>query len=195
MRDTNNYSTFVVHPRYGQYPHETGFNPDRNSGVDVHLHWHSPINCRVPDTAIRANLAKQTPATVPVTHYYDVVRQCRDCGRPFLFFAREQKHWYEELGFGIDSDCVRCPECRKQQQRAGRLRRRYEELFHVANRSTEQNLEMAEACLTLIEWSAFHERQVSRVRMLLNRVAAVEGTVSTRHAAILDRLSRFESRG
>ncbi len=118
-----------------------------------------------------ADLTRQTPATVPVTHYFDLQRTCRDCGRQFLFFAEEQKYWYEVLGFGLDSDCVRCADCRKKEQGIARDRETYEALFHVAEKTTEQSLEMAEACLSLIEANVFTAKQTQRVRTLLNAVA------------------------
>jgi hypothetical protein len=52
-------------------------------------------------TAVAADVSRQIFTTMPVTHYFDVKRVCRGCQRPFLFFADEQKHWYEELGFSI----------------------------------------------------------------------------------------------
>jgi hypothetical protein len=125
---------------------------------------------RIPNTAIPADLTAQTPATVPVTHYFDLERQCRDCGRSFIFFAEEQKHWYERLGFGLESDCVQCVDCRKKRQGMARQREIYESLFHVANKTEEQALEMAEACLSLIEDHVFTTRQTERVRMLLNSI-------------------------
>ena len=195
-RKTDKYAEFVDHPRYGQRPNVTGLNPgplDRG----VHLHWnaitHSELVAqfesttgknwpygdsiaygsrpkRIPNTAIVADLARQAPATVPVTHYFDLERECRDCGRPFIFFAAEQKHWYEELGFGLDSDCVRCIECRKRQQGIARERELYESLFHVPDKTVEQLLQMAAACLSLIEAGVFTAKQAQRVRMLLNAV-------------------------
>jgi hypothetical protein len=90
---------------------------------------------RIPDTAIPAELSRQTPATYAVTHCFDSKRQCADCGKPFIFFAAEQKHWYEDPGFGLDADCVRCVYCRKRQQGIASYRQRYEELFHVQERT------------------------------------------------------------
>ena len=195
-RKTDKYADFVEHPRYGRRPHRTGLNPhprDRN----VRLHWnttthgevvaeyeaiigqkwphgdlssYTPRIKRIPNTAIEADLTRQTAATVPVTHYFDLERTCRDCGRPFIFFAEEQKHWYEELGFGLESDCVRCVECRKHQQGIARQRERYEMLFHVDNRTVDQIIEMADCCLSLIEQGKFTARQCERVRMLLNSI-------------------------
>jgi hypothetical protein len=172
-------------------------NPDPPSD-DVELHWNTTTHheivtryeavigekwpygslggyssgTRIPNTAIVADTSRQTAATVPVTHYFDLERECRDCQRAFIFFAAEQKHWYEELGFGLDSDCVRCVECRKRQQGIARQRELYESLFHVENRTEEHTIQMADACLSLIESGTFTARQTQRVRMLLNSIPA-----------------------
>ena len=164
------YEEFVVHPRFGRQPHITGLNVEASFKNDVHLHWHSPKSCQIANTAIPANLSRQTPAIVPVTHYYDVERQCQDCCKPFIFFAKEQRHWYEVLGFSLDSDCVRCVPCRKRQQGIARTRERYEELFHVRDKSEDEIIEMADCCLSLVESEIFTHRQTERVRMLLNMI-------------------------
>lgn len=186
------YEDHVEHPRYGKAPRITGLDPNPNSSA-VHLHWNTRYYTQTqlreierlfgwrpsfPDdgtrivhgTAIAADLSRQTPATMPVTHYYDIDKVCRDCGRRFIFFADEQKHWYEELGFPLEADAVRCPPCRKRLQYIARMRQSYEELFHLPERTAEEALEMAECCLVLIEESIFHLRQTERVRMLLNSV-------------------------
>lgn len=195
-RKTDKYAQFVDHPRYGRRPNITGLNPSPMDR-EVTLHWNATTHkeivaqyksvvgkewpygdfsayCdrtkRIPNTGIVADLSRQTPATAPVTHYFDLERQCRDCNRPFIFFAEEQKHWYEQLGFGLDSDCVRCVDCRKQQQGIARQREIYESLFHIANKTDHQSLEMADACLWLIEHNVFTTRQTQRVRMLLNLI-------------------------
>ncbi len=193
-RPDDEYATFVDHPRFGRRPHITGLNPHATYDGGTFIHWHSPKGCRIPNTAILASVSRQTAATVPVTHYFDVKRKCRDCGRPFIFFAREQKHWYEELGFGLDSNCVRCVPCRKQQQGLARQRERYEELFHVPSRTTEENLEMADCCLSLIEARLFHGRQTERVRMLLNRIPAErDEATQSRYDALRVRLAAIET--
>ena len=165
------YSHYVAHPRFGQRPRLTGLNPqtDMQTG-SVFLHWHSPKECRIPHTAIRADLSKQSRATVPVTHYYDVRRECSDCGRPFLFFAEEQQYWYEDMGFALESNCVRCVPCRKRKQGIEQKRARYEELLHKPDPSIDERLEMAECCLTLMEAGEFYRRQTERVRMILRQV-------------------------
>jgi hypothetical protein len=183
MAAADEYKGFVRHPRYGQRPRITGLNPESDYATGkVFLHWHSPVECRIPNTAIPADLSRQLPATIPVTHYFDLKRQCRDCKKPFIFFAEEQKYWYEELGFPLESDCVRCTNCRKKQQGLERKRERYEELFHASERTIDQDLEMADCCLSLVEASVFHKRQVERVRMILKRVPA-QATQSLGHRA------------
>lgn len=194
METVNDYSLFITHPRYGQQPHITGLNPETDYGGDVFLHWHSPIECRIPHTAIRANLSRQTPATIPVTHYFDVKRQCQDCGNPFIFFAKEQQYWYEELGFGLDSNCVRCVPCRKKQQGLAQLREKYEELFHIHERTADQSLDMAECCMALVEAAVFHKRQIQHIRTLLNRVSAELGqNTPKRHTELQERILAFEA--
>ena len=187
------YSDHVAHPRYGQAPQSTGFDPNPNS-PDVHLHWNTPYprtkgqlrlierllgtpwsfpndgTQMICGTAIVADLYRQTPGTMPVTHYYDLDKVCRDCARRFIFFAEEQKHWYEELGFPLEADAVRCPLCRKQVQVTRRKRARYERLFHLPFPTVAESMEMADCSLTLIEEGIFHYRQTQHVRMLLNRV-------------------------
>lgn len=169
MKSHNSYSNFVEHPRYGKRPRITGLNPQSDSEGHVFFRWDSPEAFHVPNTAITANLSKQTPATVAVTHYFDVIRKCRDCNKSFIFFAEEQKYWYEELGFGLESECVRCVICRKAQQNLDYKRQRYEELFHIPKRNTQENLEMAECCLSLVEANVFRTRQTQRIRMLLKQ--------------------------
>ena len=170
MAHVDDYTQFVMHPRFGQRPRITGLNPETDYGRNIFLHWHSSKQCRIPNTAIPADLSRQSPATVPVTHYFDAKRQCRDCGRPFIFFAEEQKYWYEELGFALESDCVRCVVCRKKQKGLEHKRERYEELFHVSDRTIEQNLEMADCCLSLVEAMVFHKQQIERMRMILKKL-------------------------
>jgi hypothetical protein len=165
------YAQFVEHPRYGRRPRITGLNPPQDL-EQTFFHWHSRDDVRVPNTAISADLSRQSRATVPVTHYFDVKRRCEECGKPFLFFAEEQRYWYEELGFPLESDCVRCVPCRKRQQGLDRSRDRYEELFHLPARTSDQQLEFAECCLSLVEGGVFHRRQLEHVRAILKGLRA-----------------------
>jgi hypothetical protein len=218
----NDYSDYAEHPRYGRGPNLTGLNPDPLT-PEIQLHWNatnlSEIAARyemltgkkwpheklaeynraakrIPGTAIPADLTRQTAAMVAVTHYFDVDRVCVDCDRKFIFFAAEQKYWYEELGFGLESDCVRCVDCRKRQQGQAQKVQRYEELFHEPARTDAQNLEMAECCLALMESSIFGRRQTQRVRMLLKKIAnAADPTVQLRRDDLFARVRELETEG
>lgn len=139
------------------------------------LHWRSSETSRIPNTAIEADCSKQNFTTIPVTHYFDELRTCQGCRAPFIFFAAEQKHWYEELGFPLEADCVRCVFCRKQQQLLAQHKKRYEELFHQSNLSLGEKLEMAECCLSLIEAGLFSPRKTTHVRALLEGVSEQRG--------------------
>lgn len=165
MSVLDKYADFVRHPRFGQRPRLTGLDPNPLD-LDVHLNsntsdirevaaryeavmgtkWpyaHLDLGDRprrIANTAIRADLSRQTPATVPVTHYFDLEVTCRDCQRPFIFFAEEQRHWYEVSGFTLDSDCVRCPECRKTDQT---LRKRFQRFSRAVQRADLSDDELA----------------------------------------------------
>ncbi len=153
----------------------------------------SDRTCRIANTAIVADLNRQSPAAVPVTHYFDLERKCRDCGRRFIFFAAEQQHWYEELGFGLESDCVCCIECRKKEQGIAYLREKYEALSHVAAKSIEQSLDMADACLSLIEAGVFTAKQTQRVRALLNTIPQdADVRERSRYAKMVERVAAAE---
>src|SRR5687768_13036282 len=98
MTDLRDFEDYVEHPRFGRGPRTTGLNP-KEIPLKTFFHWHSPRGVRVDNTAIEADVARQNAPTIGVTHYFDSRRVCRTCSRPFLFFAEEQKYWYETLGF------------------------------------------------------------------------------------------------
>ncbi|MCO6042465.1 zinc-ribbon domain-containing protein, partial [Aeoliella sp. ICT_H6.2] len=113
----------VLHPRYGTAPIESAYNVPYDQIVEGY--WQYRHEHLYPQTAIPADLSKQNFSTFPREYYVDIQKTCRECGRPFIFFAREQQFWYEELGLYIDVDCVACYECRKEE----RLAKRHREVF------------------------------------------------------------------
>jgi hypothetical protein len=52
----------------------------------------------------------------PYLAYFDVLVKCQDCQDVFTFSADEQKYWYEELNFWIQSRPNRCRPCRTRQR-------------------------------------------------------------------------------
>lgn len=188
-RVTNDYSDFVEHPRFGLGPRFTKVRPcEPPPGYRLTTYISRDA---IAGTAVKADLEKQSFSPVPVLYYFDLKRECLDCGRPFIFFAEEQKHWYETLGFNLGADCVRCIDCRKQQH--GHERRRYEALFHRDDRSPEEDLEMVECSITLMEAGLFGPQQTERVRSILKRVTSnSSGAISELCAELLDRAKKIE---
>lgn len=70
----------------------------------------------LPPGAIRGDVSKQIYCKlchVPRYYYVDAQRECVQCGKAFVFSAREQKYWYETLHFHFDSTAIRCAACRR----------------------------------------------------------------------------------
>lgn len=186
------YSEYVEHPRYGRGPRFSGIRPE---DIPLGYRMKSYVSARtIGGTAVKADLEKQSFSCVPVLYYFDLERQCVDCGRPFIFFAEEQKHWYETLGFALDADCIRCIDCRNREHTIQRMRRRYEELLHRQNLSIEEQFEVVENALALIECGVFSTRLTERVRMILNRILADLGDASDpRYVAARQRCLELEA--
>ncbi len=192
------YQKYVEHPRFGRGPRTTGLNPsvfdanvwllsDAISKEELRQRWeHLPkeqfdalafLNPnvfetrRIPNTAILADQQKQDQRSYSrATHYFDLDKMCVDCKRAFLFFAEEQRYWFEELGFPLSAQCARCVNCRKPVQEIASLRKNHDRLVHVEPRNLAQNLEMADICLKLVEAGIFPATKTAEVRSLLNRV-------------------------
>jgi hypothetical protein len=117
----------VPHPRYGDQLIPSGYKFTAEQVRNSFWGYHR-ANI-FPETAIPADTSRQNFSTYPRAIYVDILRECRTCGKPFIFFAKEQKHWFEELKFFIDADCVHCPKCRATNQRCQRHFRRYGKLI------------------------------------------------------------------
>jgi hypothetical protein len=161
------FAGYADHPRYGRRPRFTGLDVADTPDGRVYCHWHSPRDVRVPGTAVAADPSRQGKATLPVTHYFDAKRVCRRCSQPFLFFAEEQKHWYEELRFPLEADCLDCAACRSDEHRLQAARRRYEALRTQATRTQAETLDLVDCGVTLVEAALFSRKLLARLRGLL----------------------------
>jgi len=209
------YENYAEHPRYGRGPRKTGLNP---SPYDLNVRLHSnattikeiqkkfgQVGIKIPflkelmevrpeepgrinGTAIKADPKKQKHPTVPVTHYYDIEKICRNCQRHFIFFAEEQKYWYETLQFSLNSDCVLCSACRKTDQFLARNRSTYERLASAKTRDWKENLKMAKSALILVENGVFGTKVVQQIRRLLKTVPDSE-KIAVGYEALLNRIN------
>jgi len=118
---------YVPHPRYGSSPRPSGVKVSESElrrGL-----WGLSNKLIFPETALIANTTLQNFAVYPRKYYVDILKECRQCHRPFIFFAREQRYWFETLKFYVDADCVHCPKCRRESRVLQRRLRRYSDLF------------------------------------------------------------------
>ena len=78
-------------------------------------------------TAVRADADRQNRSICPRYWYVDTVFPCARCGTQFTFSAAEQRVWYEEYGFWIDSVPTRCLACRHDLRELRALRAEYDQ--------------------------------------------------------------------
>jgi len=149
----------VAHPRYGKAPTLCGEKLSRAASFGIYQYQPAWL---FPASRIRANESKQNYSVVPRTEYFDALCHCRDCRRWFIFFAKEQQYWFEELRFFVDSCCVHCPACRHLR----RQRHREEQEFASLQKETQPTLEQITRLLELT--IALWNRQFIRKRSLLD---------------------------
>jgi Probable zinc-ribbon domain len=177
------YQDFVEHPRYGRRPRKTGLEPRPEPSEHVFVHWHGG---RISETAITADTSRQVPATVQVTHYFDCSRVCRGCERRFIFFAEEQRYWYEELRLPLEADAVRCVPCRRKVRELQVLNLRYQELCH-SDLSEAEVYEMVEIGLVLVEEGLFQGKVLNKLKAMLRQLLK-SSAYSERANALLSEL-------
>jgi hypothetical protein len=127
----------VPHPRYGSAPRPSGVRISESELRDGFWRLHG--DTLFPETALIAETNKQNFSICPREYYVDVLRSCRTCHRQFIFFAKEQRYWFETLRFFVDADCVHCPDCRRESRTVQRRLRRYSDLF-AKNEPTRKEL-------------------------------------------------------
>ena len=120
-----------------------------------------------PESVIVANVMRQHYAIYPRRYYVDVLENCRECGLPFLFFAREQKFWYEELGFHVEACATLCSACRQRAHARRALLARYAEAVREAKPSGEALLSLVDIVAGLAEAGVL--KRVERLGALKNR--------------------------
>jgi hypothetical protein len=77
-------------------------------------------------TAVRANVQAQNCSICPRYWYVDATFACERCGEEFTFSAGEQRVWYEEYKFWVDSIPKHCLACRRDARHVKVLRQEYD---------------------------------------------------------------------
>jgi hypothetical protein len=77
-------------------------------------------------SAERADVEKQNYTVCPRCWYVDATFVCRDCNTEFVFSVSEQRFWYEDRRFYVDSLPRRCVRCRKMERARLELKKDYD---------------------------------------------------------------------
>jgi len=95
-------------------------------------------------SAVRADPERQNCSICPRYWYVDTIFPCDRCDSKFTFSAAEQRIWYEEYGFWIDSLPKHCLACRRELRELKAARQEYdrgvEEALHSADPELKKGL-------------------------------------------------------
>ena len=149
MGKNTNTKKYVKHSRYGSHPIPSEYNLSKHEIENAH--WQYTSLKYFQNTVIPADISKQNYAVFPRKVYIDIEEQCEVCKRPFIFFAQEQKYWFEDLGFWIDAHCTRCIECRKKEQEIKAFQITYETLIKKEDRTIEESKKLKNIALELYQ--------------------------------------------
>ncbi len=98
---------------------------DRNDPLKMPSHFFYGALHVDYTTAMKADISKQDYSICPRFWYIDASFACDRCGENFIFSADEQRFWYEEAGFYVDSFPRQCRECRRELRELKSLRQEY----------------------------------------------------------------------
>jgi hypothetical protein len=84
------------------------------------------------ETAVRANVEKQNYSVCPRHWYMNADFKCERCGQEFTWTADEQKAWFEDYFFWVDSQPRHCRKCRGELRRLVELRKEYDSTVAAA---------------------------------------------------------------
>jgi hypothetical protein len=140
---------YVNHPRYGNQPMRSGFRATTDEILSGH--WSYNKDSVFIESAIKADTSKQNYSIYPRVIYVDIEKKCIQCKRWFIFYAEEQRYWFEILGFYVDADCVKCIDCRKNEQSIKHMVLDYELLLNKENRTEEETGSLKHIALELFQ--------------------------------------------
>jgi len=105
-----------------------------------HFQWACDV-CIDAGKAIDADISIQKFSThPPYLAYFDKELLCESCKRPFTFTKHEQKYWYEDLNFWVQSIPKNCLECRKEKRQQSQINRQLQSLLKALNMNDSEQL-------------------------------------------------------
>lgn len=127
------------------------------------------------DSAIQGNPENQNYSVCPRHWYIEADFKCKGCEQVFTWTADEQKVWFEDYFFWIDSVPLHCQRCRASRHHLVKLRQAYDASVAAARKqgTTEQKKRIVELVSELesafgrlpqkmIETKTLFERQIHR---------------------------------
>jgi thiol-disulfide isomerase/thioredoxin len=123
-----------------------------------------------PLTAVRADFRKQDFSTFARQFYVDATFPCRRCGKEFPFSADEQKYWYEECKFYVDSVPRECPSCRRALRDLKALKQEYDRDVGLAdqrNVAMERKERLVEVVDALVAGGVVQSPRMAVIRITL----------------------------
>jgi hypothetical protein len=156
----------VPHPRFGNMPIDAG---SRVAEPEIRRSFWRLRSAQTmyPETAIVADISAQVDALYPRRYYVDLLKTCQACHRPFIFFAREQKYWFETLGFNVAADATRCTTCRRSMHATKAMLDRWAASMKAAHLDDKQLLGAVDDATELAEAGVLVN--VARLGALKNR--------------------------
>ena len=103
------------------------------------------------DHVLRADIERQNYSVAPRNWYIASTIKCRTCGEDFLFSVDEQKRWYEEFRFYVDSFPNRCRDCRAELREIKQLRQEYDAAIQEALQTSCGDIALKRKLVTNIE--------------------------------------------
>ena len=128
-------------------------------------------------SAVRSNPERQNCSICPRHWYVDATFACELCGGEFQFTAAEQRVWYEEYGFWVDSLPRHCVACRRSLRDARTLRQEYDRTVArtLEHGDTASRQRLADVIDRLYELGGELPPRINESRRrLANQIAAAE---------------------
>jgi len=91
-------------------------------------------------SAVRANAGRQNCSICPRYWYVDTIFPCDRCGEEFAFTAAEQRIWYEDYRFWVDSLPKHCLACRRELRELKAARQHYDRWIEQALQTGDHEL-------------------------------------------------------
>ncbi len=132
------------------------------------------------DTAVEADIDKQNYSVGPREWYIDATFECQVCKKEFLWSASEQKTWFEDYYFWIDSTPNHCKNCRREIRELKSARNEYDR--SVTKALSGSDIELKKKIVKLIaileENSNLPNRILENNRVLIKQIGKAENIAS-----------------